>query len=69
LIKCLKDSNPYVRYDALIGLSYLQNEAKAKAAVPVLVDLLKDPDTALHGTVEALLKTIDPEAAAKAGIK
>ncbi|MDB6067663.1 MAG: hypothetical protein JWR26_3871 [Pedosphaera sp.] len=43
--------------------------ADAKEAVPVPVGLLGDPDEDLGSAVEKSLKRIDPEAAAKAGVK
>ena len=41
----------------------------AKTAVPALVDLLKDPDADVRKEAGSALKAIDPEAAAKAGVK
>lgn len=41
----------------------------ASSAVPKLVTLLKVPDKDLHHAVVEALKKIDPEAAAKAGVK
>jgi hypothetical protein len=41
----------------------------AKAAVPELVKLLQNPDADLHEEITNALKRIDPETAAKAGVK
>jgi HEAT repeat protein len=83
LIKALYDSNALVRQEAIRALG--QFGEKAKAAVPVLLELQKDPlknvlnervymATSLFGNwarsdVEEALKKIDPEAAAAAGFK
>ena len=41
----------------------------SEAAVPKLLELLKLPDKDLHAAVTMALKQIDPEEAAKAGVK
>jgi len=41
----------------------------ASIAVPVLVKLLNDPDALVRRSAANALKAIDPEAAAKAGVK
>jgi len=41
----------------------------ARIAVPALVELLNDPDLEVRGRATNALKAIDPEAAAKAGVK
>jgi HEAT repeat protein len=43
--------------------------AEAKGAVPALLELLKDKDEYARGTAAEALEQIDPEAAAKAGVK
>ena len=41
----------------------------ARLAVPALVELLNDPDADVRGSATNPVKTIDPEAAAKAGVR
>jgi hypothetical protein len=67
LSKCLSDANNAVRIFAAQGLgSY---GAEARQAVPALVPLLSDPYVLARDTAAYALKQIDPEAAAKAGVK
>jgi HEAT repeats len=67
LIKCLKDTNSDVRLFAARALGQLGSAAKA--AVPALVTLLNDPEYFVRLNAGDALKAIDPEAAAKAGVK
>jgi len=67
LTKCLRDSDPTVRTEATFSLLFFGGAAKS--AVPELVGLLKDKDLQIREYAEQSLKAIDPEAAAKAGIK
>ena len=67
LTRCLKESEPSVRECA--GQVLMGFHSDAEAAVPALVDLLKDPDRDVRQMAEEALKAIDPETAAKAGIK
>jgi hypothetical protein len=43
--------------------------AQAKPAVPILISLLNDPHMSIRSAVTNALKKIDPDAAAKAGVK
>jgi HEAT repeat protein len=43
--------------------------AEAKSAVPALTQALNDPVAVIRTNAAASLKAIDPEAAAKAGVK
>jgi HEAT repeat protein len=67
LINYLSDSNSMVRVDAALALS--SYKADAKPAVPALIDLLNDKDKGVKNSAAFALKRIDPEAAAKAGLK
>jgi HEAT repeat protein len=70
LIEALKDPNPYVRDCAALALYRLG--PSAKAAVPALLRRLSEPDkpgVKRSGAVEEALKGLDPEAAAKAGLR
>jgi HEAT repeat protein len=67
LMKCLKDSDSDVRVQAASALGQLGSAAKA--AVPALVTLLNDPKYSVRLNAGDALKAIDPEAAAKAGVK
>jgi hypothetical protein len=53
------------------GLLYYLGELgeKAKPTVPLRVEALKDEKTSIWSEVNGALKEIDPEAAAKAGVK
>jgi HEAT repeat protein len=63
----LHDPRPDVRFNAVRAL--VQFGPKAKLAVPALVELLNDPNAGVRGSATDSLKAIDPEAAAKAGVK
>ena len=81
LIKALSDSSPYVRMAAAEALEPFGSNATR--AVPALVQLLHDTDEnptlrsqgdpvvqySIRRHAEDALKAIDPEAAAKAGVK
>ncbi len=69
LINALRDPNPYVRNWAVKGLG--EFGPNAKLAVPALVEFLNthDDSTSDRSQVTNALKAIDPEAAAKAGVK
>lgn len=63
----LKDANPIVISKAIDALgSY---GADAKPAVPALIQLLKEPNGGFCASAKYALGKIDPEAAAKAGVK
>ena len=42
---------------------------EAKVVAPVLLQMLNDPESSVRREATNALKTIDPEAAAKAGVK
>lgn len=68
LINALKDSDGHVRYRAAEALTAYG--PVAKTAVPALVGLSKsDPDLSVRTHAADALKEIDPEAAARAGVK
>ncbi len=67
LIDYLNDSNSRVRVDAALALA--SYKADAKSAVPELIDLLNDKGKGVKKAATLALKQIDPEAAAKAGLK
>ena len=67
LIKTLGDPDGSVRGSAACSLKVLG--AEAKGAVPALLKSLKDEDEYARGTAAEALEQIDPEAAAKAGVK
>jgi HEAT repeat protein len=67
LSKCLSDTNNDVRTLAAQGLGWYGTEARQ--AVPALVPLLNDPYRLARVTATNALNAIDPEAAAKAGVK
>jgi HEAT repeat protein len=54
-----------------IGQVYILGELgeKAKPTVPLLIEGLKDGNVHFRSTVTNTLKKIDPDAAAKAGVK
>jgi HEAT repeat protein len=54
-------------YDAITSLPKFG--AQAKPAVPILIGLLNDPQQGIREAATNALKNIDPEAAAKAGVK
>jgi HEAT repeat protein len=65
--KSLKDADPFVRRNAAEGLGNLG--AEARQTVPALAHLLSDPEGVVRSAATNALKAIDPEAAAKAGVK
>ena len=67
LINELKDSDVYVRLNAVEALAAYR--LASKPAVPALVALLNDPNSSVRVQATNALKAIDPESAAKAGIK
>ena len=56
------------RLEGLMGVQALSPEAR-KAAVPMLLESLKDNDPTIRDYISRALQEIDPEAAAKAGAK
>ena len=72
LIKGLTNQFPDVRNEAAHYLTdgpCAQFPEQRKQAIPLFVKLLDDPDDDIRGNATNELKEIDPEAAAKAGIK
>lgn len=67
LIKNLSSTDPLLRGTILISLGLF--EGKALEALPVIMVALKDPDPLVRQSAGFALKQIDPEAAAKAGVK
>jgi HEAT repeat protein len=67
LVKCLSDRDSTVRWIAAACLGDFA--ANSKPAVPALLQLLADTNSLVLGAVTNSLKNIDPEAAAKAGVK
>lgn len=67
LIKDFPGNDALLRCAILVSLS--QFESKAKESVPMLVEALKDSDESVRRSATFALKHIDPEAAAKAGVK
>ncbi len=67
LIKALRDPDASVRGAAACSLRDFG--ADAKPAVPALMQMLKDEDEYAGGLAAEALEHIDPEAAAKAGVK
>ena len=67
LLKSLNDTNQRVQEMAAFALGNFGDESKP--AVPLLLKMLSDPDPLLHLYTTNALKAIDPQAAAKAGIK
>jgi len=67
MIQFLKDSEPNVRSRAIWNLRSFG--ADAKSAVPALIEALSDSEGTVRTNAARALKVIDPEAAAKAGIK
>ena len=66
LANALNDPVTKVRIFACVALS--QRADEAKPAVPALVKALNDSDFGVRGMAANALRTIDPEAAAKAGV-
>jgi HEAT repeat protein len=67
LTQALCDPDGTVRGTAACSLQHFG--AEAKQAVPALLELLKDKDMYARGAAAGALEQIDPEAAAKAGVK
>ena len=67
LTRALNDPNYTVRFVACNSLSQFGDGAKQ--AVPALVPLLHDPNDQVRGAASRALLRVDPEAAAKAGVK
>jgi len=67
LVNHLRDSDDKVRLWTAAWLGSLRSEARG--AVPALLQVLGDPNFRDRATVTNLLRQIDPEAAAKAGVK
>ena len=67
LTDALNDPNGNVRVSACTALWKVGREARP--AVPALVKSLSDPDRSVKGLAARALRQIDPEAAAKAGVK
>jgi HEAT repeat protein len=67
LVKALSDTAPIIRVYAARGLG--RWGTNAQDAVPTLVLFLRDPLPHLRFAATNALKAIDPEAAAKAGVK
>jgi HEAT repeat protein len=64
----LNDDHPVARYEAIGALIRLG--PAAKAAVPALLELVKKDDNwRIRSRATEALKTIDPDAAAKAGLQ
>jgi HEAT repeat protein len=54
---------------SLILVSLGRFESKGRESVPMLVEALNDNDESVRSSAAFALKQIDPEAAAKAGVK
>jgi HEAT repeat protein len=63
----LDETNRRVRVDAALALSSYRTDAKP--AIPKLVELLNDKGKGISNSAVLAIKMIDPEAAAKAGLK
>jgi len=66
LIQFLHDPVPHVRDNAANALWSFGTDAKP--AVPALVEALKDSDIMVYDSAVGLIRQLDPDAAAKAGI-
>jgi hypothetical protein len=66
-IKALQDTNFGGQIYAFYGLARMGKDARP--AVPALVQALSDTHSIVRDTAAAVLREIDPEAAAKAGVK
>jgi HEAT repeat protein len=64
---CLTNLSTPTRIIAIRALGEYGGDANA--AVPQLLEALKDPNYSIRNSATNALKKIDPEAAAKAGIK
>jgi HEAT repeat protein len=67
LVRSLGDTDATIRGTAALGLRDFGRESRQ--AVPVLVLLINDPDAGVRRCAREALKTIDYEAAVKAGVK
>jgi HEAT repeat protein len=67
LVNALSDTNWFTRLMAAKGLGHLGTNAQQ--AAPALVPMLSDPNAMVRRGATYALKAIDPEAAAKAGVK
>ncbi len=67
LSEALSDENSYVRHDAALALGKFG--AEARPATPALLAARKDKELSVRKAAAESLKRIDPEAAAKAGVK
>ena len=67
LVKFLSHTNPLVRTEVTEGLGNFGTNARQ--ALPALVPLLSDSNQLVRKAATDALKQIDPEAAAKAGVK
>ncbi|MDB6065626.1 MAG: HEAT-like repeat protein [Pedosphaera sp.] len=67
LINCLSNQNGFMLKEARTALGRFG--ADAKAAVPALINSLNDSNDWVRALTAKALKQIDPEAAAKAGVK
>jgi vesicle coat complex subunit len=67
LVGALKDEDPDVRMEAALTLGRIGRNATA--AVPALIEALKDEDSDVANAAAEALKSIDPEAAKRAGVK
>jgi HEAT repeat protein len=65
---CLNDSDISVRVTAVREIGYRYAQVRQQV-VPYLVTLLNDPHEDIRMTTSNVLKTLDPQAAADAGIK
>jgi hypothetical protein len=66
-LRCANDPDWRARIYAVEALGHSGN--RARAAVPVLQRLLQDGDASIRRAATNALKQIDPEAAAKAGVR
>ncbi len=70
LVKCLSDTNLSVRVKRHAVSALSSYGVDAKSAVPALVDFFQtQPEAGDKSLASKALKTIDPDAAAKAGVK
>jgi HEAT repeat protein len=67
LTDALKDQNAFVRRDAALALGRLG--AEAKPAVPALLAARRERERSVRKAADEALKKIDPQAAARAGVR
>jgi HEAT repeat protein len=65
----LQDSDPRMCVEILRALRRIVPRNEAKTLVPMLVETMKDQSEIVRAEAGNMLKDIDPEAAAKAGVK